>query len=72
MAIKMKLHIKLAENRMTQKELSEKTGIRLPTISAYCTDNCKHIVKEHLDIFCKLFHCKIEDLIEYVDNETRE
>ena len=63
--IKMKLHIKLAEFRMTQKELSEKTVIRLPTISAYCNHSNKHIVKEHLDIFCELFNCNVEDLIEY-------
>lgn len=65
MMIKMKLHIKLAEFRMTQKELSEKTGIRQPTISAYCNDTNKHIVKEHLDIFCKLFNCKLDEIIEY-------
>lgn len=66
--IKMKLHIKLAEFRMTQKELSEKTGIRQPTISAYCTDTNKHIVKEHLDIFCKLFNCTVKDLVEYEED----
>lgn len=63
--IKMKLHIELAKNRMTQKELAEKTGIRLPTISAYCNDNFKHIVKEHLDTFCKEFNCNVNDLVEF-------
>ena len=67
--IKMRLHIKLAEFRMTQKELSEKTGIRPATISAYCTDNFKHVVREHLDIFCELFKCNVEDLIEYVEEK---
>lgn len=67
--IKMKLHIKLAEFRMTQKELAEKTGIRQPTISAYCNDTNKHIVKEHLDVFCKLFKCNVKDLIEFKDME---
>lgn len=67
--IKMKLHIKLAEARMSQRELSEKTGIRPATISAYCNDSFKHIVKEHLDMFCKIFNCKAEDLIEYVEEK---
>lgn len=67
--VKMKLHIRLAEKRMTQKELSEKTGIRLPTISAYCTDSFKMIPKEHIDILCKFFNCKVEDLIEFVDDK---
>lgn len=67
--IKMKLHIKLSEHRMTQKELFEKTGIRLSTISGYCNDKFKHIVREHLDQFCEMFDCPISDLIEYEQNK---
>lgn len=66
--INMKIHIMLAKKRMSQKQLSDETGIRLATISAYCTDKNKHIVKEHLDKFCKLFECKVEDLIEYTED----
>ncbi|MBU3114342.1 helix-turn-helix domain-containing protein [Clostridium lacusfryxellense] len=65
--IKMKLHIKLAEFRITQKQLSEITGIRLPTISAYCVDSFKMIPRDHIDIFCKYFKCRVEDIIEYVE-----
>lgn len=64
--IKMKLHIKMAEKRMTQKELSEMTGIRQATISAYCSDNFKHIVREHLDQFCTIFNCEVSDLMEFI------
>ncbi|GCD11400.1 helix-turn-helix domain-containing protein [Clostridium tagluense] len=67
--IKMKLHVKLAENRLTQKQISEITGIRLPTISAYCVDSFKMISREHLDILCSYFNCKIEDIIEYKKDE---
>lgn len=63
--ITMKLHIRLAEKRMTQKELAQITGVRLATISGYCNDNFKMISREHLNAFCKLFECKVEDLIEY-------
>lgn len=69
MTIRMKLHIKMAENRMNQKELSIATGIRPNSISAYCNDTYKQIPKEHLDIFCKVLNCKVEDLIEYVDED---
>lgn len=65
--IRMKLHIKLAESKMNQKELAEKTGISKNTIGAYCNESNKHIVKEHLDMFCKLFHCNVEDIVEYVE-----
>lgn len=72
--ITMKLHIRLAEKRMTRKELAEITGIRLATISGYCNDNFKMISREHLNIFCKLFECTPSDLIEYkpdqCDDET--
>ncbi|BAE47837.1 helix-turn-helix transcriptional regulator [Clostridium botulinum C] len=66
--IKMKLHIKLAESRLTQSELSKITGIRQPTISAYCNDSFVSIKKDHLNILCKFFNCKINDLIEYEDD----
>ncbi len=70
--VKMKLHVRLAEKRMTQKELSSETGIRLPTISAYCTDSFKMIPKEHIDILCRFFNCKIDDLIEYTPTRKKE
>ena len=66
--IKMKLHILLANKRMTQKELSEKTGISKNTIGSYCNESNKHIVKEHLDILCKFFNCKVQDILEYTDD----
>ena len=70
--IKMKLHIKLAEHRMTKKELSERTGIRTSTISAYCNDTFKHVVREHLNVFCQIFNCSISDLIEYVEDPIQK
>ena len=66
------IHIKLAEKRMSQKELSEATGIRAATISGYCSGNYKHMVKEHLDIFCEFFNCQISDLIEYVPTQPQK
>jgi putative transcriptional regulator len=68
----MKLHIRLAEKRMTQKQLAQITGIRLATISGYCNDNFKHIVAEHLNIFCTLFQCTPADLIEYKPDEYND
>lgn len=65
--VKMKLHILLAEKRMNQKELAEATGISKNTIGAYCNDSFKHIVREHIDILCMFFNCKLDDLIEYIN-----
>ena len=55
----------MAERRITQAKLSEDTGIRQPTISAYCNETYKHIVKEHIEILCKYFDCELTDLIMY-------
>ena len=70
--IKLKLHLLMAQKRMSQKELSDLTGITSPTINKYYNDTIIRITREHLDIFCKLFNCKIEDLIEYIPDEIQE
>ena len=41
--IKFRVKVLLAMREMTQKELAEKTGVRLPTVSALCTGSAKHI-----------------------------
>ncbi|MGL5480223.1 MAG: helix-turn-helix domain-containing protein [Clostridium sp.] len=64
--VEMKLHLLMAKHRITQKELSEQTGIRQATISAYVNDTNKHIVKEHIDILCNYFNCELDDIIEYI------
>ncbi len=69
--IKTNLHVKLAEKRMTQKELCDITGIRRATMSSYYNDNYKHFVKDHLDLICKALNCKIEDIIEYIPDEEQ-
>ena len=63
--LEMKLHIRMAEKRINQRQLSEITGIRIGTISGYYNNKFKHIVAEHLEKFCEFFDCNVEDLIEY-------
>lgn len=64
--VRMKLHLLLAERKMTQQELSYVTGIRQNTISNYCNENYKHVVKEHIQTLCTYFDCEISDLIEFI------
>lgn len=68
--IKFKVKVKLAEREMTQKELSERTGIRPPTISAICTGAIKHLPVEALDKICDVLDCQPADLMEYVKEPT--
>jgi putative transcriptional regulator len=63
--VKMKLHVLLAEHNLSQKQISEATGIRQGTISLYASNKFKHIVRTHIDLLCKFFDCTIIDLIEY-------
>lgn len=71
--IKSRVKVLLAVNEMTQKELAEKTGIRLPTISALCTGNAKHIPLNVLDALCEALNCQPGDLFEYIpDRKTEE
>ena len=57
--IKLKLHLLMAQKRMSQKELSDLTGITSPTINKYYNDTIIRIPREHLDIFCKWYPWKI-------------
>lgn len=63
--IYFKLHIRIAEKRMSQRELAEALDIRLPTINGYINNKAKHIPIEHLNKFCKYFNCNLEDIIQY-------
>ncbi|MFC4075243.1 helix-turn-helix domain-containing protein [Salinithrix halophila] len=60
----LRIHILMAEKRMTQKELADKTGIRANTISSYFNDSWKTVKREHLKAFSKVFDCSIRDLWE--------
>lgn len=64
-----KINILLAQRRMTQKELSQITGIRPNTISGYYNDTFKLISRDHIEKFCKVFNCKMEDLFEYIPDK---
>lgn len=70
--IKFRVKVMLALREMTQKELSEKTGVRPPTVSAICTGTAKHIPVNVLDSFCKTLNCQPGDIMEYVEEETGE
>ena len=71
--IKFKVKVMLAQRRMTQKELAERTGIRPPTISAICVGSVKHLPVEALDKICAVLECQPADLMEYVPvQETGE
>ena len=64
--IKFRLKVLLAMNEMTQMQLSEKTGVRQPTISAICTGSAKHLPVDVLDKICTVLKCQPGDLVEHI------
>lgn len=67
--INFKIHVVMATKRMSQKEVAEVTGITPSVMNKYFHGTITRINPEHLDSFCKLFSCKVEDLIEYIPEE---
>lgn len=70
--IKFRVKVLLAMREMTQKELAEKTGVRLPTVSALCTGSAKHIPVNVLNAFCEALQCQPGELIVYMPDEAGE
>ena len=62
---------RLLHNNMSQKQLSELTGIRLPTLSEYENGAAKTIRVEYLNRLCEVFNCQISDLICYCLNDDQ-
>lgn len=67
--IKFRLKVLLAMNDMTQKELSEKTGIRQPTLSAICTGSIKEMPISVINKICAELKCQPGDIMQYIPDE---
>lgn len=68
----VKIHLSrlLGERRMSQKRLSELTGIRPNTISEWYNEIAVSLRLEHIDRICEVLGCSIEDLIEIIPNKV--
>lgn len=60
----------LGEKRMTQKRLSELTGIRPNTINEWYHEIAVSLKIEHIDRICEALGCSVEELIEYTPNRV--
>lgn len=67
----VKIHLSklLGERRMTQKELSDLTGIRPNTINEWYHEIVVSLRVEHIDRICEVLDCSVEELIEVVPNK---
>lgn len=69
--IMIRIHLSklLGERRMTQKKLSELTGIRRNTINEWYHEITVSLKVEHIDRICEVLDCSADELIEYVPNK---
>lgn len=70
--VKFKLRMKLAELGMSQKELSEKSGIRIASVNAYYHNTAKSISLENINSLCDVLNCDISDILEYNRDKSEE
>lgn len=70
--IMIRIHLSklLGERRMTQKKLSDLTGIRQNTISDWYHEIPISLKVEHIDRICEVLNCSADELIEYIPNRT--
>ncbi len=59
----------LREKEMSQKKLSDLTGIRRQTINDIYHKINISIKMEHLDKICSVLECEIDDIFKYVSNK---
>ena len=61
--IRILLSSLLGERRMTQLDLSRRTGIRNATIHEMYHEFSERISLEHLDLICEVLECDISDIL---------
>lgn len=59
----------LGEKRLTQADLSRKTGIRPNTISELYNELVERVNLEHLDKICEVLECDLTDILKYEPNK---
>lgn len=70
--IKIKVSELMGKHKMNRKQLSELTGIRPNTVSMLYDETIKRVDIEMLNKLCKVFDCKIEDILEYIEKNDED
>ena len=67
--IVINLDVMMARRKMSLGELSEKVGITLANLSILKNNKAKAIRFSTLDAICKALDCKVEDILEYKEDD---
>lgn len=66
--IVINLDVMMAKRKMSLNELSEAVGITVANLSILKNNKVKAIRFSTLDAICQALDCRVEDIIEYVDD----
>lgn len=67
--IVVNLDVMMAKRKMSLNELSEKVGITLANLSILKNNKAKAIRFSTLDAICEALQCRVEDIIEFVNDK---
>ena len=67
--IRINLDVMMAKRKMSLSELAGKVGITLANLSILKNNKAKAIRFSTLDAICCALDCRVEDIIEFVDEE---
>ena len=67
--IRVNLDIIMARRHMSRGELSQRLGITPANLSILKNNKGKAIRFSTLDALCKILDCKVEDILEYIEEE---
>jgi putative transcriptional regulator len=65
--IRINLDVMMAKRKMSLNELSAHVGITLANLSVLKNNKAKAIRFSTLEAICKALNCRIEDILEYVE-----
>lgn len=60
----------LIEHHMTKEQLRKEIGISSQTMASMSKDKCVNL--KYIDRICKLLGCRIEDVIEYREDDPND
>ena len=66
--IQVNLDVMMARRKMSLNELSARVDISLANLSILKNNKCKAIRFSTLNALCKALDCRVEDLLEYVED----
>jgi len=58
--------------RISLKEISDKTGIHLSTLSRIANQKAPNTTIRNLEKICLFFDCQIQDLVEFIPDKSVE